>query len=492
MLMQPSAAVNIDYLVRRFGASSDFTVKPLKLPWLKGENMLTLCYLDTLVDQDKLDRMMDSVMAVGHIADDGVRRKLSSSDELLTYMRDTLLSAVEAELTGDMLQIEKSLLIGRSVMIAGGQALIMLHTIGSDHRGVEEPSTQTVIRGPRDGFTETLRTNISLVRKRIRHPDLRVEIVQMGNKTNTYVAFMYMNNVVEAAALEQLRKRLAAVHTESVLESGYIEEWIKEPNFTPFPTVFNTERPDVTASGLLEGRIAVLVDGTPFVLLTPALFVQFFQAAEDYYHPALFSILRLLRFLAALGALLAPAVYVAVTTYHPDMIPTTLLISLMAQREGIPFPAFVEAMIMEVTFEVLREAGVRMPKMIGQAISIVGALVLGEAAVQAGLISAAVVIVVAFTAITNLMIPAISMGNTVRLLRFLFMIAGAMFGLYGIFIGMTIMLIHLSRQQSFGIPYLFPVAPFSSAAMRDTFFRMPRKNNLQPGKLFNKFRSGNE
>ena len=490
--MQPSSAFNTDYLVRRFGASSDFIVKSITLPWFKDEYAIILCYLETLVDQDRLDRMMDAVMAVGHMANDGNPRKPSTTGELLAYVQHTLLSSVESEMTTDMQQIEKAVLIGRAVMIAGNHALILLHTDGSNHRAVEEPSTQTVVRGPRDGFTETLKTNISLVRKRIRHPDLRVEIVQMGSKTNTYVAIMYMHNVVDSTALDQLRSRLSKVNTESVLESGYIEEWIKEPNFTPFPTVFNTERPDVTASGLLEGKIAVIVDGTPFVLLAPALFVQFFQAAEDYYHPALFSILRTLRFVAAFGALLAPAVYVAVTTYHPDMIPTTLLISLMAQREGIPFPAFIEAMIMEVTFEVLREAGVRMPKMIGQAISIVGALVLGEAAVQAGLISAAVVIVVAFTAITNLMIPAISMGNTVRLLRFLFMIGGALFGLYGIFIGITILFIHLSRQQSFGIPYLFPVAPFSATAMRDTFFRMPRKNTISPSRLFSKFRGDNE
>jgi spore germination protein KA len=258
------------------------------------------------------------------------------------------------------------------------------------------------------------------------------------------------------------------------LESGYIEELIQDETYTPFPTVYNTERPDVIAAGLLEGRVAILIDGTPFVLLVPALFGQFNQAAEDYYQRAdIGTLLRLLRYLSFFIALLGPSLYIAITTFHQEMIPTPLLISLAAQREGVPFPAFIEALVMELTFEILREAGVRLPRAVGQAVSIVGALVIGQAAVEAGIISAAMVIVVSVTAIASFVFPSYNMAISVRILRFGLMGLAASFGLFGITLGLIAIVLHLCSLRSFGIPYMSPFAPFILADQKDMLFKVP-------------------
>jgi spore germination protein KA len=249
---------------------------------------------------------------------------------------------------------------------------------------------------------------------------------------------------------------------------------IQDGVWTPFPTVFNTERPDTIAAGLLEGRIAIIVDGTPFVLLVPVVFVSFLQSAEDYYQRFdIGTFLRLLRFGSFFIALLLPSLYVAVATFHQELLPTTLMLHLAAQREGVPFPPIVEAFIMEVVFEVLREAGVRMPSAVGKTISIVGALVIGQSAVEAGIVSPAMVIVVSFTAITNFVLPAINLAIAVRLLRFGFLILAGTLGMYGISVALLLLVVHLSSLRSFGIPYLKPFAPFIPREQKDAFFRLP-------------------
>jgi len=275
-------------------------------------------------------------------------------------------------------------------------------------------------------------------------------------------------------SLNEVRNRINKIRIDSILESGYIEELIQDEPYTLFPTIYNTERPDSVSAGLLEGRIAILVDGTPFVLLVPALFIQFFQSPEDYYQRAdISSLIRILRYVAFFLALLTPSLFIAITTFHQEMIPPALLISIVAQREGIPFPALIEALIMELTFEILREAGVRMPKAIGTAISIVGALVLGEAAVQAGLVSPAKVIVVSITALASFISPSYNLAMTVRILRFIFMLLAATFGLFGVALGLLTMLLHLCSLRSFGIPYMYPLAPFNLSGQKDTLMRIP-------------------
>lgn len=296
----------------------------------------------------------------------------------------------------------------------------------------------------------------------------------VGELTRTEVAVAYLEQIANADVVQEIRSRIQRIQIDGVLESGYIEQLIEERSFSPFPQYLVTERPDYIVSALLEGRVAILTDGTPFVISGPMTFWGFLQAGEDYYDRVLFAnMIRFIRLILLMAALLLPSIYVALTTFHQQMIPTKLLLSIAAAREGVPFPALVEALLMEGTFEALREAGVRLPKQIGQAVSIVGGLVVGQAAVQAGIVSAPMVIVVSLTGIASFTIPRYNFSFAFRILRFPMILLAGMFGLYGITAGLLCILIHLAGLSSLGVPYLFPVSPVTFQGLKDAIFRAP-------------------
>jgi hypothetical protein len=343
-----------------------------------------------------------------------------------------------------------------------------------EKRSIEEPSAESVVRGPRDGFTETLSVNISLMRRKLKSPNLKMNTMSIGRYTQTQVAVMYIDGLVDQTLLEEVNNRLSRIDIDGVLESGYIEEFIEDYPFSPFPQMLNTERPDVAAANLLEGRVVIIVDGTPFVIVAPITFYSFYQAAEDYYQRFwMGTIIRWLRYLFLLIALLLPSTYVAILTFHQEMVPTVLLLSIAKSREEIPFPALVEALIMEITFEALREAGLRLPKQVGSAVSIVGALVIGQAAVSAGLVSAPMVMVVAITGIASFSIPRYNAAIAIRMLRFPIMFMAGTLGLLGIMLSLLTIIVHLSTIRSFGVPYLSPMAPMKGKEMKDTLLRAP-------------------
>ncbi|MCR3921762.1 MAG: spore germination protein, partial [Firmicutes bacterium] len=361
-----------------------------------------------------------------------------------------------------------------ALIIDGEQRIIIYGTRSWEKRTVAEPETEAAVRGPREGFTETMRINTSLLRRRIKHENLRFETMKAGRRTATDINLVYINDIVNPRTLEEVRRRIAAIDTDAILESGYIEEFIEDSPFSVFPQLEHTERVDKASAAILEGRVLVMTDNTPFMLIVPTSFFQFIEASEDYYErPFVAIILRLLRLLVLNVALLLPATYVAVITFHQEMLPTSLLLNVAAAREGIPFPAVAEALLMEGTFEVLREAGVRLPKTVGQAVSIVGGLVIGDAAIRAGLVSPAMVIIVAATAISTFAIPAFNASIALRMLRFPLIILGAIMGLYGVIFGLIIILIHLAGLQSFGVPYLSPLVHGTAADMAKTFVRPP-------------------
>ncbi|WP_428910953.1 spore germination protein [Niallia sp. Krafla_26] len=341
-------------------------------------------------------------------------------------------------------------------------------------RSIEEPSTQTVIRGPKDGFIEGYVTNQSLIRRRIRNSKLRFEEFTLGKDTKTKVAIGYMDGIANESIIEEVRKRLNKIKVSAIFESGNIEELISDKSSSVFPLALNTERPDTTAAHLIEGKICIIVDGSPFVLIVPAVFTDFFTSSEDYYnHFVMSSFLRVIRYLSFLIVLIVPSAYVGVLTYHQELIPTYLLLNIIAQREGVPFPAVVEVLLMELVFEILREAGIRMPRAVGQTVSIVGALVIGQAAAQAGIISNIMVIIVAITATANFVAPVYSLSAATRILRLILVPIAAFLGLYGVLLGLIVMVAHLASLRSFGVPYLAPIAPFSLKNQRDVIFRMP-------------------
>ncbi|MBB6731762.1 spore germination protein [Cohnella zeiphila] len=462
-------AEDVEAVVRELGDSCDLVVRELTGKE-EGEPEAAVVYMKTMVDEETvmrsiLDPLMDELDRLGmEEPGDAFRRVHKDILRIGTVNERTKLNEVLCSiLDGDTV-----------VLIAGKAGALAASTIGGESRAVEEPTSQTVTRGPKESFTENLQTNVSLVRRRIRSPLLRVEAFKLGRHTQTNACMIYMQNIAQPKVVQEFRQRLGKIDVDSILDSGYVEELIQDATWTSFPTLQNTERPDAACGAVMEGKVLLIVDGTPFALLAPVTFISFFQSSEDYYQRYdISTFLRILRFCAFFISMFLPSLYIAITTFHQEMLPTPLLISLAAQREGVPFPAILEALLMEITFEVLREAGVRMPRVIGPAISIVGALVLGQAAVQAGLVSAAMIIVVSFTAISNFVIPALNMAIAARLLRFGMMILGGTLGLFGIMSGMMILLIHLVSLRSFGISYMTPFSPIVWPNLKDTLVRVP-------------------
>ncbi|MFT4416337.1 spore germination protein [Fredinandcohnia humi] len=468
-----SLKTTLQLIKTTLGNSTDIVIREFSIG-TDGSIRVAILYTDGLADKTFVQDFILKPLIVD-IRSADLEVDLKDSGNLLDFLKYHSLDTGDLKKLHDMTSLYNHLLSGDTILLLEGHSeAITISSRGWADRGVQEPSSQTVVRGPKDGFSETLRTNTALIRRRIKDPSLWIETFIVGKKTKTDVAIVYLKGVATDSVIKEVKERIKRIDVDSILEGGYIEEFIQDETYTPFPTVYNSERPDAIAGGILEGRVAIIVDGTPFVLLVPALFVQFLQSTEDYYQRTdIATMTRLLRFISFLLSLLVPSAYIAVTTFHQEMLPTTLLVSLAAQREGVPFPAFVEAVLMEVTFEILREAGVRMPRAVGSAISIVGALVLGQAAVEAGIVSAAMVIVVSLTAISSFVSPQFNMSIAVRLLRFGFMLLAASFGLFGIIVGLIAMVLHMCSLRSFGVPYLTPLAPFIPSGQKDTLFRLP-------------------
>lgn len=462
---------NLQQIRQEVGNSPDVVIREFEIG--SSQIQIAAVYTSGLADKNMVsDFVMRSLMidTVDVTFQNGV-----SEENIFDFIKDNALTVGEVKVIKDWNGLILSVLSGDTVILMNGWSkAISCGTRGGEKRSVSEPTSQVVIRGPKDGFSESIGTNISLVRRRIKSPNLWLEPMKIGDVTQTDIAIMYIKGIVSDKLVQEVKERLNRIKIDGILESGYIEELIQDEVYSPFPTMYNTERPDAVTANLLEGRIAIFVDGTPFVLLAPTTFFMYFQATEDYYHHFDIGIaIRLLRYLSFLISLLGPSIYIAAITYHQEMIPTPLLINLAAQREGVPFPAFIEALIMEVTFEILREAGVRMPRAIGQAVSIVGGLVLGQAAVQAGIVSPAMVIVVSITGIASFATPAFNMAISIRLFRFFIMFFAATYGFYGIAIINIIIIAHLCGLRSFGVPYMAPLAPFITKDQKDTLLRLP-------------------
>lgn len=453
-----------------FGSSSDFTCQNIKFANKKG----CLFYLKSMLEGKELnDRVLKN------LSDLNQSERVIITDDELDSIREEFFTGLSYHYTNEFRQIAWDILNGFAILVLDRHEQVISFGIDNiEFRPISEPSTQTIIRGPKDAFTESIQTNISLIRRRIKNPKLQFEDQIIGTDSRTKISLVYLDGVVNQGILQELRERVQSININVVLDSGNIEEAITDRSFTPFPLIFNTERPDVIASNILEGKIAIIVDGSPFVLSVPALLIDFFQSSEDYYQPFLMSsFIRMLRYVSFMVALILPSLYVAVTTFHHELLPTDLLISIQAQREGVPFPAVIEILIMELTFEILREAGVRMPRAVGQTVSIVGALVIGQAAVEAGLVSNVLVIVVAFTAIASFVSPIYNFSISTRLLRFFLIFAAALAGLYGILLFLIIMVAHLASLRSFGVSYLTPVAPLIMEDQQDVFVRFPIWSN---------------
>lgn len=349
---------------------------------------------------------------------------------------------------------------------------LILNTQGFETREVREPDSEKTLSGPKEGFTESLLLNLSLIHRKLRTNELKMRYVKIGKTTNTMLCICYIDNIVNKKILTELYSRLDKINVDGIVDSNYITELIKDSPSSLFETTGYTEKPDVVVGKLLEGRIAVLVDGTPMVMTVPYLFIENFQSGEDYYlnyYYATFA--KLLRIIGFIITVSIPAFYIAVEAFHHEMFPTQLLINIAMERQSVPLPAALEAIVMLVIFDILRETGVRMPSYIGQALSIVGAIVIGQAAVEAKIIAAPMIIMVATTGITSLLVS--KMRTSMIYVRFGLLFLASTLGLYGILLGFSILLIHLLGLRSFGIPQIIASGTLKYQDVKDIAVRAP-------------------
>ena len=430
-----------------------------------GRPEAALLFLETLVDTQRLRGLVDDLDAwlregERRVAADPAWWRFGGQVESLASLDEAV----------------SRLLAGHVILCLAGQRRAWGYEVRSfRQRGVQEPQAERVVRGPRDGFVENLEVNVALVRQRLVTRRLVVRVFRVGDVARSRVALLYLEGITPPELLAEAERRLARIRSDSLLDTGQLEQWLEDRPFSPFPQIMETERPDRAVANLLAGRMAFFVDGSPFAIVAPAVFNQFYQSPEDYYQRwFISSLVRVIRVLSMILALMMPALYIAFVSFHPEMIPTPLAVLLASMRGGVPFPAIGEALLLETAVEILREASIRLPGPIGPAISIVGGLIIGEMAVSAGLVSPAMVIVVAVTTIGSFASPTYGAAIALRILRYPLMLAASVFGLYGVVIALILIVVHLADLESFGVPYLFPYTPPRSLAeLRDTFFRGP-------------------
>jgi len=377
--------------------------------------------------------------------------------------------------------VEKAILHGESVLFFEGKPKAWIYsTQGWPQRAIEDPQLESSLKGAHQGFVETGKQNIALIRRYIANKELRILEHTVGQRGQSKVWIMYLNDVAHPEILQELTTRIDKIDVDAVINTGELAEYIEDNPYSPFPQTITTERPDSAVSQLLQGRFIVIVDRSPGVIIAPTTFTSFFQSVDDYsMRWQIASFIRLLRFIAFMIAMLLPAFYIAVISFNYEIIPLQLLLSIAESRSRVPFPPLLEAVLMEITLEMMREAGIRLPAPVGQTIGIVGGIVIGQAAVQAGVVSNIMVIVVASTAIASFILPSYDMGTTVRLLRFPMMLMASMFGIIGIIIGFVTLVAHLTALESLGTPYGSPLAPFRWSDMKDTFIRLPLWNMVK-------------
>ena len=367
------------------------------------------------------------------------------------FVHDTLESVVRKVLQGHV-----------AFFVEDWDRAVSFDGVKLETRGVDEPSSERAAIGPREGTVENLSMNIGMLRLRLQTPDFKiVKIPNAGRKTGKEIVYGYLDGVVSPQVLRQFEQRIGRIRDIEIIDTTMVEKLIQDSPRTPFPQCRYTERTDAAALALLEGKIIVMAQGSGVVLICPALFAEFLQSIEDYYHrPAFTFFIRLLRFSAFLIALFLPSIYVALTTFHPELIPTVLLLAITNTREGIPFPSVIEVLIMEFFFELLREAGIRLPQSVGSAVSIVGALIIGQAAIDSGIASPIMVVIVALTGIASFSIPQYNFAIALRLLKVPFILLAATLGGFGIMVGIILLLMHLCSLRSLGQPYFEPIGPF--------------------------------
>jgi spore germination protein KA len=432
-------------------------------------------FFDPLVDFAQLhDYLLEPLMS---------NRQVTQAGITIEWLKEQAVQAgkiIEHNRWVDVANEIASGLVG--LFVDGLDRALLIGALELTSREISQPVSESVARGASDAFNEDVRTSLALVRKRLRTTRLAVEQIEVGAVAKATIYIVYLKGYVYDGLVEEIKTRLSRIKTDGILSSGQIEEFINDSPWALFSGIGVTERPDRIIAALLEGRAALILGGSPFALMVPSTLNNEMQSPEDHYNRFWFgSFIRLLRWFALLTAILAPAFYVAITSYHQELIPTDLLMSLTAARAAVPFPVMIETLIMAVAFELLQEAGIRLPKPFGQTIGVVGAILVGQVAVAAGLVSPAVVLVMALTAIASYSLPSLNVSTVARILRFGFILAAGFLGLFGVIALLSVITFHLCAHRSFGVPSLSPFAPLSMSDLKDSIIRAPKwMLNLRP------------
>ncbi|MDI4643926.1 spore germination protein [Cohnella hashimotonis] len=456
-------------ITRVLGTDTTLSIRRFRI---FGSFPAAMLFFPNMLDQAALN---ETILKPAMSAPPGLDTAEWTAPQLLERLANEALWHTACSETQDFDALIQGLLRGDTILAAdGSNSALVIGTRQIDKRGIDQPGTEQVIRGPREGFVEPLGPNLALIRYRLQSAELRMRQMTIGRKTHSKVVICYMDGLTDPALLAEVERRIGAIDIDGILDSGYLEQFIEDNQWSPFPQVQYTERPDKVVANLLEGRIAILVDGSPLALIVPTVFNQFYQAVEDYTERFLqMSAIRMARLVALVFSLVFPSIYVSVISFNPELIPTEFAVAVAGGRAGVPWPAVVEVLIIEISMEVLREATIRLPQQVGGALSIVGVLVIGQAAVAAGFASPITVVIIALTTIGSFATPAYNAALALRLLRFPLIIIAGIFGLYGVMIGLILIANHLLSLKSFGVPYLSPLVPVNAEGMKDVLIRGP-------------------
>lgn len=468
----------INKIKKDTGSSPDIIYK--KVPILKS--FIYIVYSEVLTSGDSINDFI--LKPITHI--NNLNIKL---DDIYTYIKNVLPDNNVEEIKEYSLLLEK-LLVGYTIVVID-DVVLAIETRKDLSRGVSAPSSEPSIKGPKDGFCEHFNTNLGLIRRRITSSNLFIKNFTIGKQTLTKVGLIYMNNIAKKSLVESVSKKLDSIQIDGIIDSGYIKRYLEEDK-SFFPSVMSTERCDLVSQALLEGKVCILVDNSCYVLILPTFFIDYFHTSDDYYQKSVnISFIRIIRFLGFLISVFLPAYYIAATTISHDAIPISLLINFTSQRQLVPFPALIEALFMSISFEILRESDVRSSTS-STAVSILGGLVLGDAAVSAGIVSPIMIIVIAISAISGLLFTSIEMISAIRWWRYILMFLGAVLGIYGLFIGMILLIISLEKINNYEVSYLYPFSPLSMYELKDSLIKLHSKTKKRNKLLSNNIIRGRD
>lgn len=464
--------VNMEYLKKRYTIpdNGDIVLREFEIAAKDETISAFIIFFDGMTDRNVINHnILQPLMILSSLEIKGDKKNLE------LYIKNKLLPHNQIQLRKKFGEVINEINFGScGVFIDGIDTAFTCDVKGWEHRGVERPNNELVLRGPQEGFTELLRVNTALVRKLIKDENLIAETVEVGIRSNTPCSLMYIKDIANESLVNEVRRRLKGIKLDYIIDSGELEQFLEDHTFMPVPQIVATERPDRVASMLTEGRVAVVMNGSPFVLVMPTTNYDLLHSPEDSYVRFPYAnLLRIVRIVAVFLSLLLPSLYIAITNFHHEMIPTDLLLAIEASREKIPFPSVIEILIMEFSFELIREAGIRIPGPIGPTLGIIGALILGQAAVAANIVSPILIIIVAVTGIGSFAIPSFSMAFGFRVLRFGYIFLAAMAGFLGITFGLFVHGMWLATSKSFGVPFMAPFGPKTKRAFEDQLLRSP-------------------